>query len=352
MSLEIARQIMNLEMPDRVGRTEYCAHPELVRHVTSLDPNSDDPEEARKATQAFYRWANFDFLWMNDDGPVDWAELGRTTDMGHAVYAEGGTDFRDTTVCPFRTPDEVLEFDAAEEYGLPDVEARADYFQNFHNDVQQTHPTVLVPGGYVKTLISGCIQSFGWDMFLEAVGTDPVRFGDRVLEGFFKLTLANVQAWAKTDIEVFIQHDDIVWSEGPVFNPDWYRRYVFPRYAKLWRVLKEKDIRVIFCSDGNFDEFIDDIARAGADGFIFEPLTSLDRIVEGYGTTHVIVGNADCRILTFGTKDDIAAEVKRCMTLGKPCPGFIMAVGNHIPPNVPLDNALYYFDLVEKYGRR
>ena len=30
------------------------------------------------------------------------------------------------------------------------------------------------------------------------------------------------------------------------------------------------------------------------------------------------------------------------MDIGKGCPGFIMAVGNHIPPNTPVDNALYY----------
>ena len=29
-----------------------------------------------------------------------------------------------------------------------------------------------------------------------------------------------------------------------------------------------------------------------------------------------------------------------------------MAVGNHIPSNVPIENALYYFELVKKYGRR
>ena len=29
-----------------------------------------------------------------------------------------------------------------------------------------------------------------------------------------------------------------------------------------------------------------------------------------------------------------------------------MAVGNHIPHNVPIENALYYLDLVDKLGKR
>lgn len=33
------------------------------------------------------------------------------------------------------------------------------------------------------------------------------------------------------------------------------------------------------------------------------------------------------------------AEVKRCVDLGRDCPGYFFAVGNHIPANVPVENA-------------
>ena len=81
-------------------------------------------------------------------------------------------------------------------------------------------------------------------------------------------------------------------------------------------------------------------------------MTDLAATVEEYGRTKVIIGNVDTRVLTFGSKLQIKAEVERCMALGKPCPGFFIAVGNHIPHNVPIDNALYYFELVDKLGRR
>ena len=343
---------MNLEPTERVGRTEYCDHNELVRKLSGFDPASADPKEREKAWGKFYRWVEYDFLWFDNDGPAPWGKLGRVTDMGHAVYAEAGADFRDTLNCPFKTPEEVLSFDAAEEYGLPEINERTEYFQALFRGRQKTYPDLVTPGGYYKTLISGCIETFGWDMFLMAVGTDPKRFGEYVLEGYFNLTLANLKAWAKTNIKIFISHDDMVWTNGAIFKPEWYRKYLFPRYQKLWRPLKDAGIKVLFCSDGNFTEFIDDVAAAGADGFIFEPLTNLESIVSKYGKTHVIIGNADCRALTFGTKEDIEKEVKRCMNIAKICPGFIMAVGNHLPANIPLDNVLYYFDLVNRYGRR
>lgn len=351
MSIEIFKKILNLEFTERVGRTEYCAHVSLIKYITGLDPQSKNPEERENAYKKFFAWVPYDFLWSTNDGP-DWASLGRTTDMGHAIYAEGGIDYRKPKPCPFTSIDEVLNFDAVKEYGGFDIEERANFFKQSLENAQENYPDIFVTGGYYKTIVSGCIQTFGWEMFLAGVGADPERFGDYVLEGFFNLSMANFIAWAKVKPFAFICHDDMVWSSGAIFHPDWYRKYIFPRYKKLWDVLKEKGIKILFCSDGNFTKFIDDIARAGADGFIFEPLTDLETVVKKYGKTHVIVGNADCRILTFGSKQDIEKEVLRCMNTAKKCPGFIMAVGNHIPPNVPIENALYYFEAVRKHGKR
>lgn len=58
------------------------------------------------------------------------------------------------------------------------------------------------------------------------------------------------------------------------------------------------------------------------------------------------------RILLEGTKEQIYNEVKRCMDIGKNCPGFFMAVGNHIPSNTPVENALYYNEVYEELSKR
>ena len=132
-------------------------------------------------------------------------------------------------------------------------------------------------------------------------------------------------------------HDDFVWANGGIFRPAWYREYVFPNYHKYVAPLLDAGKKVMFCSDGNFTRYVDDIASTGVHGFVFEPLTSLEYMVERYGKSHVIIGNADTRILLSGTKAEIRAEVERCMALGRGCPGFFMAVGNHIPANTPVD---------------
>ncbi len=339
MSYEIGLGALQLKPGPRLAHTEYCSNDALLRQITG---NGKRPVEDA---------LDMDFIWSTNDGPRPWSERGRVTDMGHAEFLEHGVDKRPPRACPFTDPEQVWGFDAVEEYGLPDMAGLVAFYEQHYQEVQAARPNQVFPGGYYKTIVSGAIESFGWDMLLMAAA-DQGRF-EKVLDSFFRLTLHHAHAWAKTSIVAYINHDDMVWTEGAFMSPDFYRRVIFPRYAEIWRVLKQAGKKVLFCSDGDFGEFVDDIAAAGADGFIFEPMTALDPIVEKYGKTHVIVGSkVDCRTLTFGTQDEIRREVDATLAVAFDCPGFIVAVGNHIPSNVPVDNALCYLDYLKAHWAR
>jgi len=66
----------------------------------------------------------------------------------------------------------------------------------------------------------------------------------------------------------------------------------------------------------------------------------------------VIIGNADTRILLMGTREEIRTEVERCLSIGRHCPGYFMGVTNMIPPNTPIESALYYNEVYEELSRR
>jgi len=157
-----------------------------------------------------------------------------------------------------------------------------------------------------------------------------------VLDSFFRRTLFHMECWAATDVEAIIQHDDFVWSEGAFMNPEIYRKVIIPRYAKLWKPLHDAGKKVLFCSDANFVEFAEDVAEAGADGFIFEPMTDFQFMVERFGSSHCLVGSCvDCRDLTLGHWDKVQSDIDKTFNLLKHCKGAILATGNHLPPNIP-----------------
>ena len=161
-----------------------------------------------------------------------------------------------------------------------------------------------------------------------------------------------MQALAEADVPCVMIHDDIVWTSGPFIHPDWYRKYLFPNYKKYFAPILESGKKLIYTSDGNYTQFIDDIAATGVNGFVLEPCTDMRYIAEKYGKTHAFIGNADTRVLLSGTPEEIRAEVKRCMDTGKSCPGFFLAVGNHIPANTPVENCLIYEEAYREMCRR
>lgn len=352
MSFEDGWAAINLDMPGRIPRTEYSAemHWPLIKAVTGIDVGvNSPPEQQTRAGAAFMAAWNYDFVWST---LIDHQEFGSwRTDMGHAEYAAGGVDRRDSIYSPFKDPEEVLGFDPWERLGPRDKQELVRRFEAHYRANCALCPSAVNMTGIYISLISGFIDLFGWEMLLLAAGTDPAGFGE-LANRYASWIQQYFDALAETDVPVVMVHDDIVWSSGPIFRPAWYRQYVFPNYKKYLAPLRESGKKIMFCSDGNFNEFIDDIAAAGVHGFVFEPLTDLAYIVEKYGQTHAIIGNADTRILLLGTREQIRAEVERCITLGRDCPGYFLAVGNHIPPNTPVENALYYNQVYEELSRR
>ena len=352
MGYQDTMDALNLKMPRKVPRTEYSAsgHWALIRRVTGIPVNETSPDDVkRRASMAFEKAWDFGLSWsilvatnyMN----------GPRTSMGHAVYAAGGGDFNNHIFCPFETTEQALAFDPYEAYGSFDLDDLTRQF-NAHYDANCAgHPDQVNMTGIYVTMISGLIEIFGWDMLLESLGEDPEGFGEvanrysQWIEQFFR-------ALAASKAPVVMIHDDIVWTSGAFANPKWYRKYIFPNYERLFDHLHRAGKKVLFTSDGTFTEFTDDIAAAGVNAFVMEPTTDMGYIAKKYGKTHAFVGNADCRVLTFGTKEDIEREVERCFDIGRDCPGFIMATGNHIPSNVPVDNALWYNDCYERLARR
>lgn len=335
---------LELEMSDSVPRTEYSVfmHNKLVKAVTGM-------ENCVEAQRVFAEKWDICLSWNTMVGA---SFLGKyVTSMGHSEYAESGADRNDNVFTCFKDEDEVFAFDPFEKlpYYTHDEMVRM-FDENYDGQSRWLPDTVTMTGTYI-TVVSGLIDMLGWDMLLSCAGYDPQKFGqftDRYAQWMerFYIALADSKA------PVVMVHDDIVWTEGAFMHPEWYRKYVFPNYKKYFSHLHEKGKKILFTSDGNYNEFIDDIAECGVNGFVLEPLTDMQYIADKYGKTHSFIGNADTLKLLYGDKEAIYNEVKRCMDIGKKYPGFIMAVGNHIPPNTPVDNCLYYDEWCKKLGKR
>lgn len=338
MSREIALANIDLQPAQRWGHTEYS----LLYHKDYLAKKVGVEYGQPGFSQKVYDRLDMDMIWHTDDGLTNW-QNGRVTDMGHASYAADGGDQRASSSCPFKSEEEIWAFDAVEEYGLPDFDEQVKAYENVIQQGHKNTPNQLLTGGYYKSLVSGAIQSFGWEMLL--IGFSEPEKMDKVMEGFFQRTLFHMKAWAKTSAEVLIQHDDFVWTAGAFIDPELYRKMFIPRYKKLWEAVHEAGKKVLFCSDGEFMQFAGDVVEAGADGLIFEPCNDFGVMAEKFGKTTCLVGSfVDCRDLDSGKWDKVKSDIEKTLECLKSCKGALFATGNHLPANIPPDMMDRYFD--------
>lgn len=353
MSYEHGWAAINLEMPPRIPRTEYSAesyHWPLISRVTGRHVDVDSPAELREAASAeFMKAWSYDFRWST---LVDASYLGAyVTDMGHARYAADGSDRRNRSEPAFTDPDAVFAFDPLDQLPRYDHADLVDRFNRHYRANCDRFPDAVNMTGTYITVVSGLIDMLGWDTLLTAAGTDPRAFG-AFTNRYAEWVLRFYEALAESDAPLVMVHDDIVWSSGPFMDPRWYRSFVFPAYRRLFAPLTEAGKKIVYTSDGDYTLFVDDLAIAGADGFVMEPTTDMRLVAERYGQTHFFIGNADTRILLNGSREQIRDEVGRCIAIGRDCPGYFFATGNHIPANTPVENALYYNECYTRLMRR
>ena len=68
-------------------------------------------------------------------------------------------------------------------------------------------------------------------------------------------------------------------------------------------------------------------------------------MAEHFGQTHCLVGSfVDCRDLTFDRWEKVQADIDATLACLADCKGAIIAVGNHLPPNIPEAMLNRYFD--------
>lgn len=242
------------------------------------------------------------------------------------------------------SPKDLLEYDVPS-HEQRSVKEIARDFQRHHDQSQsEIGDRLLVAEAHYTTLFHWFLGLFGWRPTVMAASRDPSGFL-RQAKRFAELSRLYMEAWSRVrGLEVFISHDDICMSNGPIFSPTWYRRNIFPFYSWIWEPLKDRDIPVVFCSDGQVTRIVEDVFEAGADGFIFEPYVDLQWMADRWGGKKVLIGNADTRLMTGGTREQAAREVERCVRTCGHLPGYFLNAGGQLPHTIPWENLKAYLD--------
>jgi len=337
---ERALRAINLQEVDGIPTAMVLvSNAEFVRRMTGLDMYGQTTEAFAK----LYRILDVDFAFSvpthesveSVEGTVYRDFDDRLTEGGFHVVWKGcriAYTERKSNVWiverPFKTFEDLLgyldNYDPLADEPRSAHEIAEEYQRSFEKSQNPVKNTTLIGGWWYLTLFQYALMKIGWPFLARLMFEEPNML-ERLLDRFAELSRRNVEAWSMTEIKVLGSHDDLATQLGPVASPDWLRKNVISRYSEIWKPAKEKGIKVIFISDGNYEVLMDDIARAGADGFWAPdiPISTIN-LAERFTGRKIVAQGINHNVLMKGDQEQILSEVGRSLDSVRAIPALFL----------------------------
>ena len=336
---------LNHEEADRVPIWTLIDNAAVLRHFAreGFDFSQLDGEDAGDAvlelTHHACRGLGIDVTFVCDTWPVNPfpRETAKTVTSADTSSVESIADLKNYT---------------------PEVDSYDDIAQVFVPSLRSAQEivgpeTLLVSQG--SSAIEGIRGLLGLELCCLAIYDAP-RDVARIMDAYTELQRTKAQVYADhIDAPAYQVSCDIGFKTGTFFSPDFLRREAFPRLKRELEPIKQAGMKVIFHSDGNLMEVLDDLVDVGIDAL--NPVEStagmdLGAIKKRYGKNLAFVGNVDANIATNGTPDDVVAEVRRCIRQAAKGGGLLIDSGaGEIFPDFPVENVIAMCDAVRRFGR-
>lgn len=168
---------------------------------------------------------------------------------------------------------------------------------------------------------------------------------DWMVEFFMEAT---ERALKEVEVDAFTFNEDFAYKAGPLISPRIFREFFLPRYKAIIEFLRKHGVKVIeLDSDGNTEVLIPLMIEAGIDcHWPLEAAAGMDpvKLRREYGRDLALMGGIDKRALAEG-REAIEEEMRRKVLPLLETGGYIPTVDHTVPPDVPLENFLYYLEL-------
>ena len=172
------------------------------------------------------------------------------------------------------------------------------------------------------------------------------------IEGLMRLAM---QAGGKWFNMIELPGDDYAANTNLMISPAMFRKFIQPCIARLVNVAKEStpNVKVMLHSDGAITRLIPEIIALGVDVLHpLEPLpaTDIPAVKAEFGDKITFLGGIDISHAMRGSREDVIADVQRCLTQLGSGGGYILAPSNHLQADVPAENVVTLFEAAQQLG--
>ena len=175
--------------------------------------------------------------------------------------------------------------------------------------------------------------------------TARLPYGNRSQELIYQFT--------QQGVDFLFMADDIAYKSGLFIRPEIFKPMWLPKLKRIFEPVLNAGLPILFHSDGNLDEIIEDLIDAGIN--CLHPMDpygiNYREYKKRYGNRVALCGNIDIEYpLVRGTAEDVERDVKEHMEVLKLGGRWVAGSSHSIVNYIPHENFVAMINAIHKYG--
>jgi hypothetical protein len=193
-------------------------------------------------------------------------------------------------------------------------------------------------------------QLVGMENFLMALALEPPEL-EQLMDDLLAFNLHWIDRWIKLEYDGLHFADDWGGQHRLLVRPQTWRRLFKPRYAEMFKKVKQAGMQVWYHSDGYINEILPDLVEIGVDVINCQvAVIGLDWWANNLRGKIAMRTDIDRQhVLPKASPAQVKEEVQRVFEACGTSNGGIVACGE-VGPDVPLENIRAMYEAFDEYG--